>query len=178
MSLMTIKQTKGIALLEVLIALAIMAISMLGIAAMLVLAHKASSSSYLKQQAIQSIYNILDTIRANRQEAINGSYNINNLVTSGAPTIPSAPSANCTTSTCTTTQLAAYNTWYWLAYDVARLPNGCASITTTPTATSGNTLVTVTVQWDDSPAQRLVGATSTVSANNANLVQLIARTLL
>lgn len=153
------QKMKGFSLLEVLVALVILALGMLGIANMLLLAHKSNSSSYSRQQAIQSAYDIIDHIRANRQAAINGNYSVNNLVSSGTPTIPSAPSANCLTSSCTTTQLAAYDTWSWLATDVARLPNGCGSIATAPSGTS--TLVTVTVQWDDSPAQRALGASST-----------------
>jgi type IV pilus assembly protein PilV len=167
----------GFALFEVLIALVVMAVSMIGIASMLLLSHKANSSSYLKQQAIQAIYNIFDTIRSDSQAASAGSYNINNIVASGTPVIPSAPSPNCSTAMCTSTQLAAYNTWYWLSQDLAKLPSGCGSITTA--ANGSNTLVTVTVQWDDSPAQKLVGATSNLPLNsNANLVQLVMVTLL
>lgn len=149
----------GFSLLEVLVALVVLAIGMLGIANLMLLAHKSNSSSYSRQQAVQSAYDIIDHIRANRQAAINGSYAVNNLVSSGSPTIPSTPSANCASSSCTSTQLAAYDTWAWLATDVARLPNGCGSITTAPSGIS--TLVTVTVQWDDSPAQRALGASTT-----------------
>jgi type IV pilus assembly protein PilV len=154
------KYQQGFSLLEVLIALVILAMGMLGIANMLLLAHKTNSSSYTRQQAVQSAYDIIDRIRANRQAAISGNYNVNNLVSSGTPTAPSAPSANCNTSTCSSTQMAAYDTWFWLASDVAQLPNGCGSVTT---AVSGvSTLVTVTVQWDDSPAKRALGdSTST-----------------
>lgn len=150
---------QGFSLLEVLIALIILGIGMIGIARMLIIAHKTNSSSYSRQQAVQSAYDILDRIRANRLIAISGNYNVNNLVTSGTPTIPSGPSTNCETTTCSSTDLASYDTWYWLAKDVAQLPNGCGSITT---ATAGsNTTVTVTVQWDDSAAQTALGATST-----------------
>lgn len=150
----------GFSLIEVLVALVILSLGMLGIARMLFVAHKANSSSYSRQQAVQSAYDIIDRIRANRQVAIAGGYNVNNLVTSGAPTIPSSPSANCDSSTCTANQLAAYDTWYWLARDVARLPNGCGSVTTAAAGT--NTRVTVTVQWDDSPTQTALSDTNTL----------------
>ena len=148
----------GFSLLEVLIALVVLAIGMLGIANMLLVAHKTNSSSYVKQQAVQSAYDIIDRIRANRQAAINGNYNVNNLVTTGSPSTPSAPSANCNTAICSSTQMAAYDSWFWLASDVTQLPNGCGAVTT---AVSGvSTLVTVTVQWDDSPTQKVLGASS------------------
>jgi type IV pilus assembly protein PilV len=68
--------------------------------------------------------------------------------------------------------MATYDTWYWLSKDVAKLPSGSGSITSAPSGASGNTIITVTVQWDDSPAQANLGASSTVSATNPNFVQL------
>ena len=152
------KYTQGFSLLEVLIALVILAMGMLGIARMLLITHKSNSSNYIRQQAVQSAYDILDRIHANRAAALSGNYGVSNLVANGTPTAPGAPSTNCSSSICTSTQLATYDTWYWLANDVTQLPNGCGSIST---AVSGlNTVVTVTVQWDDSPAQKMLGTTN------------------
>lgn len=150
---------QGFSLFEVLIALIILAIGMLGIAKTLLIAHKSNSSNYMRQQAIQSAYDMLDRVSANRQAAINGSYNAGNLVSSGAPTQPSYPSANCATTTCSSTDMASYDTWYWLSSDVTQLPNGCGKVAT---ATSGvNTTVTVTVQWDDSSTEQTLGIANT-----------------
>lgn len=152
------KRVHGFSLFEVLVALVILAIGMLGIARMLMIAHKSNSSSYIKQQSIQSAYDIVDRIRANRQAAINGNYSVNNLVSSGTPTAPSAPSTNCDSAVCSSTQMASYDTWHWLATNVSKLPNGCGSITTAPSGI--HTLVTVTIQWDDSPNQTALGVTA------------------
>ena len=149
------KYQRGFSLFEVLIALVILALGMLGIAHMLLITHKSNSSNFIRQQAVQSAYDILDRIQANRQAALNGNYTVSNLVTTGVPTAPSAPSTNCGISICTTTQLAAYDTWDWLSADVAQLPNGCGAISTTVAGI--NTVVTVTVQWDDSPTQQTLG---------------------
>lgn len=149
---------KAFSLLEVLIALVIMSIGMLGIARMLLISHKSTSSSYLRQQAIQSGYDIIDRMRANRPLALSGNYNTNNLVTSGAPSIPNAPSTDCTSAICSPTQLAIYDIWYWLAHDVSQLPNGCGAVIAV--AAGVNTVVTVTVQWDDSPAQKNLGTSN------------------
>lgn len=162
---------KGVGLLEVLVSLIILALGMLGIAGMLLISNQANNSSYMKQQAIQSVYNIFDKIRANSQAAKEGNYNINNIGSNGVPTTVPTPGAQCNASACTPTQLASYDTWSWLTTDVAQLPNGCGSITTAPSG-SGNTVLTVTVQWDDTPAQTLVGASSQASAANANFVQI------
>jgi type IV pilus assembly protein PilV len=142
---------------------------MLGIASMFMVAHKASSSSYLRQLAVQSAYNIIDKMRANRQQAINGAYNVSNLVNSGTPTPPSSPGVLCTSSTCTASQLASYDVWYWLSADVAQLPSGAGSISTTVNGI--NTLVTVIVQWSDLPAQNLLGAGGQVTSSNPAIAQ-------
>lgn len=166
-------QQKGMSLIEILIAFLILALGMLGIAEMLLLSSKANNSSYIKQQAVQCVYNIFDKMRANYQAAINGNYNVNNINSSGSPTLPSRPGTMCNQSACSSTQLAAYDTWYWLTYDVTRLPGGSGSVSTAAApGTSGNVIVTVTVQWDDSLAQNLVGASSTISLANPNYAQL------
>ncbi|MCL9685322.1 type IV pilus modification protein PilV [Legionella maioricensis] len=163
---------KGMTLLEVLVTLVILAFGLLGIASMLMFSNQANNSSYAKQQAVQSVYDIFDRIRTNYQAAINGNYNVSNIGSNGYPTSISAPSVLCNVSTCNPTQMAAYDTWYWLSKDVAKLPSGSGSITSASSGASGNTIITVTVQWDDSPAQATLGSSSTVSATNANFVQL------
>ncbi|MFI4918520.1 MAG: type IV pilus modification protein PilV [Legionellales bacterium] len=169
--MMTSKQ-QGDTLIEILVSLVLFAIGMLGIAGMLLLSNKANDSSYAKQQAVQCVYDIFDRIRANTLAATSGNYIISNINSSGLPTVPSQPAALCNVSVCTPEQLAAYDTWYWLSNDVSKLPRGSGSIMTVSSGAAGNTLITVTVQWDDSPAQSLLGATSATSSSNANWVQL------
>jgi type IV pilus assembly protein PilV len=158
-------------LLEVLVSLVILAVGLLGIASMLMISNKANNSSYSKLQAVQSVYDIFDRIRANSQAAINGNYNITNIGSNGLPTSVSTPSVMCNAATCTPAQMATYDTWYWLTKDVSKLPNGSGSITSALSGVAGNTVITVTVQWDDSPAQNDLG-TSSATSSNANFVQL------
>lgn len=160
---------KGLTLIEVLIAFVILAIGMLGIAGLLITSSKANNSSYAKQQAVQCIYDIFDKIRANYQAAINGNYNISNISSSGPPSPVSPPGVMCNQTSCSSSQLASYDTWHWLTQDVSKLPSGSGSITSAPSG--GNTLITVTVQWDDSLAQNVIGASS-APASNPNYVQL------
>lgn len=143
----------GFALLEVLISFVVLAIGMLGIAGLLLTSHKANASSYLRQQAIQSMSNIADRIRANSATAIANGYTADNLSTGLIPAMP----VDCSTSTCSPTQLAAYDLWYWLATDLKPLPDGRGKIiTTAPSGSSTNTKITITVQWNDAPAQKLL----------------------
>lgn len=166
----TKKIQRAFSLIEALVALVVFAIGMIGLARMLLISHKTHASSYLRQQAVQSAYNIIEQIRANRQLAINGNYNVSNIVSSGTPTLPSTPSTDCKTTTCNTTQLATYDTWDWLSNNVAKLPNGCGSITTA--ASGSNTVVTVTVQWSDAPTDNILGTA------NSTPTQLIVKTQL
>jgi type IV pilus assembly protein PilV len=164
------RHRQGFSLIEALVTLVIFAIGMMAIARMLLISHRTNTSNYLRQQAVQSAYDIIDRMRANRQASLNGSYVVSNIVTTGTPTQPSSPSTNCDSTACTTTQLATYDVWYWLAKDVAQMPNGCGAVVT---ALSGSdTIVTVTVQWDDSLAQKTFGVT------NAAPSQLILQTKL
>lgn len=152
------KNLNGFSLFEVLVALVILAIGMLGIARMLMIAHKANSSSYIRQQSIQAAYDIIDHMHANRQAAINGNYNVNNLVSSGAPAIPSAPSTTCDTSACSSTQLASYDSWRWLSAELTKLPNGCGAVSTNTVGL--NTVITVIIQWDDNASQTAIEGTT------------------
>lgn len=166
------KAQQGILLLEVLISILILAFGLLGIASLLLISNQANNSSYAKQQAVQIVYNMFDRIRANSQAAINGNYTVTNIGSNGYPIPVNTPSTLCISAPCTAAQLASYDTWIWLTQDVSLLPNGSGSISTAPNGTSGNTLVTVTVQWDDSLAIRTSGASSQISATNPNFVQI------
>ncbi|CZI79027.1 TPA: type IV pilus modification protein PilV [Legionella pneumophila] len=166
----TLAKDKGMTLLEVLISVVILAVGMLGIASMLIVSNKANNSSYAKLQAVQAVYDIFDRIRANSDAASNGSYNVSNIGSNGYPTSVSAPSVLCNASVCNPNQLARYDTWYWLTKVVSQLPNGSGSITSALSGVAGNTVITVTVQWDDSKAQNELGASSG-SSGTANFVQ-------
>ena len=66
---------QGASLLEVLIAVLIMAIGLLGIAALQAVTLKNTSSSAERTQAIMQTYTIFDAMRTNRDTARSGGYN-------------------------------------------------------------------------------------------------------
>lgn len=174
---------RGFALLEVLIAVLVMAFGMLGIAQLLLVTTRSNASSGMRQQAIQSAYNMVDKIRANRQAAILGEYDFDNK-TAGKPVVPTKPTPTCDNlppagNVCTPAQMAAYDTWYWLANDVAiKLPSGSGSVAHDKQGNS--THVTITVQWDDKPAQAQLGsaAASDAGSANPNLARFVVETML
>jgi len=65
----------GVGLIEVLIAIAILAFGMLGIAALQAAALRSSQSSINRNEAVAQSYAILDAMRANRSNALIGKYN-------------------------------------------------------------------------------------------------------
>ena len=151
-----VARSDGFTLVEVLVSLVVLSIGLLGIAKLMLFSSHSNDSAYLRSQATALAYEILDDMRANRQEAIiAGTYNI-------AAAVPAAvPGALCIgVGSCTTpTQLALYDLYQWGlhlnansgAVPPGALPNGQGSVTTVTAGTQ--TTVTIVVSWDDSVAQ-------------------------
>jgi type IV pilus assembly protein PilV len=78
------RQAAGVGMIEVLIAMVILAFGMLGIAALQMTALRSSQSSLQRSQATVQTYAILDAMRANREAARIGDYNLAT-VTCSAP---------------------------------------------------------------------------------------------
>lgn len=167
------KKAKGFTLLEVLVALVVLSIGMLGIAALLLATEKSNSSSYTKQQAIQSAYDMLDRMRANQTQALLGAYNASNIGGGAA----AAPPVNCNAGPCTPAQMTAYDIWHWQNALQNQLPSGCGSVTTQASG-AANMLVTVTVQWNDASANQMMGASTTNAAVGSSLAQYTIQTLI
>ena len=146
----------GFTLVEVLVSLVVLAIGLLGIAKLMLFSSHANDSAYLRSQATALAYEILDDMRANRQEAIIvGTYNT-------AAAVPAvAPGALCVGigSCITPTQVALYDLYQWgLRLNAnsgvappGALPNGQGIVATA--TVGGQTTATITVSWDDSVAQ-------------------------
>lgn len=66
----------GFSLIEVLVAILVLAVGMLGIAALQATALRNSQSSFERSQAVVESYSIIDAMRANRDAAIIGGYDI------------------------------------------------------------------------------------------------------
>lgn len=67
---------RGSSLLEVMIAVLVLAIGMLGLAAMSAVTIKNSNSSAARSQAVVQIYSLFDTLRLDRRQAIAGTYDV------------------------------------------------------------------------------------------------------
>lgn len=117
----------GFTLLEVLVAMLVLSIGLLGLAGLMAASLKNSHSAYYRTQATWMAYDALDRMRANRQVALAGGYNLS----LGDP--PGGAG------------LAATDLAEWVASLNGALPEGQGSI-----AVGANGTVTIIVQWNDS----------------------------
>lgn len=145
---------RGFTIIEVLVSLVVLGMGLLGIAKLMLFASHSNDSAYLRSQATELAYEILDSMRANRAAAVAHSYD----TALGAN--PTAP-ATCLETVCSSTAMAAYDVYVWKQrLSVAStplaglLPGGEGSVVTTTTATTPSvTTATIVVQWDDQVAQ-------------------------
>ena len=123
------RRMAGVGMIEVLIAIVILAFGMLGIAALQATTLRNSQSSLERSQAVVQTYAILDAMRANVGVARAGGYNL------GAMTC-AVPAAG---------DLAAtdLNEWITALHDSLG-ESSCGRIA------CGNAACKITVQWDDS----------------------------
>ena len=144
----------GFTILEVLVSLVILSIGLLGTAKLMLYSSHANDSAYLRSQATDLAYEILDNMRANRQQAIAGAY------TTALAATPVNPGFSCLeTNACTQSNLALYDVYTWQkrlnansgSLPAGALPAGAGSVAIT--LNGSQTTAVITVQWDDSAAQ-------------------------
>lgn len=142
--------TRGFTLVEVLIALVILSIGLLGVAKLVTGAVHADDSAYMRGQATQLAYELLDMMRANRPGAIDDYY-------TGSPTW-----ADCKTVACGDQTVAQLDLFNWQNELAVALPAGTGTVTM-GTDSFNDTTATITVSWDDSQAQWAFGTASSVT---------------
>ena len=144
---------KGFTLLEVLIALLVMSIGLLGIGKMMMLSARANDSAYMRSQATALAYTMLDAMRANRQAAIALGYDTAVVVPALQACTAAAP--------CTSGQQAQNDAALWNNALAAELPGGTGTVVTAnaPSGTGAtNVTATITVTWLDKVAEQSFGS--------------------
>lgn len=149
--------SRGFTLLEVLIAVVVLSLGLLGLAGLQVASLNNNQTAYYRAVATQQAYDMMDRMRANlagvsppippNPPGVAGSYD--NL----SATIPANP--GCITAGCTTAQMATTDQFQWLTNTAAVLPAGAGTVRciqgpaatcVTNTATS-NRIFDITVTW-------------------------------
>ncbi len=117
---------RGFSLIEVLVALAVLSVGLLGLAALQTTGLKFNHQSYERTQAVLQAYDIIDRMRANKSDsggAINSTYdNVALGATLGTTT------SDCSSTICTGTQLAQYDIRKWNITNAALLAEGKGAI--------------------------------------------------
>ncbi len=157
----------GFTLIEVLVALVVLGIGVLGIAKLTLFSVRSNDSAYLRTQATNLAHAGLDYLRANRLVALQGAYNI------GLTGTPPASASCLAPATCTPTSLAVYDLNQWITRVAAALPSGQAGVATTVVA--DQVTATITVQWDDAVAQSTINK---AAAGVAQPMQIVLETVL
>lgn len=147
----SINKSRGFTLVEVLVAVLVLAIGLLGLAGLQVTGLRNNQSAYYRSQATQLAYDMADRMRANPAGTKNGAYN----------NPAAAQTAACLTiAGCPAAQMAGNDAFEWNAILANQLPSGtgvvCIDGTPTPVGTAaapacdgvGN-VYAVKVWWDD-----------------------------
>jgi type IV pilus assembly protein PilV len=157
---------RGFTLVEVLVALVVLSIGLLGMAKMVMVSSHSNDSAYLRSQATALAYQAMDSMRANLTAATANGY-ITPLGVMPAATV------NCS-AVCSNTTQALSDVYAWKLHLQNALPSGTGSINTSATFP---VIATVVVQWDDSAAQTAI-ATATDSVAAASSQSITIQTVL
>jgi len=129
-------RSRGFSLLEVLVALLVLAIGLLGLASLQTLSIKFNHQSYEHTQATLLAYDILDRMRANPT----GNY---------AVAIPASdPGCTGTGATCTPNNMALHDLYHWGKAIEASLAGGIGAVTVS------NGIADTTLSWFENDVRR------------------------
>lgn len=134
------RKESGFSMVEVLVALVVLAIGLLGIAALYLNSLQSGRTAIYRTQAITLAADLADRIRMNRtaQAAYNADFDDE----------PAPVGACVTTGGCSDADLASTDLANWKAEVAEQLPNGQGQVVVTLPAAAGEpTTYVVTVQW-------------------------------
>lgn len=138
----------GFSLLEVLIAVVVTSVGLIGLAGMQAAGLNSNQRAYQRSQATVLAYDLADRMRANTNS-------INSYLTSSmtlAQAVAAGEVAGCKSTTgCSTAQMAQTDLVDWNADLTVALPNptGVITLDNRGTATLDDDLYTITLSWDD-----------------------------
>lgn len=135
------RHSRGFTLIEVLVAVVVLSIGLLGLASLQATGLKQNHSALMRSQATILAYDILDRMRANRTAALNGNYNL---------AMNDDPPAGDTVAV---DDLAAWRT------KIASVLPGSDGSDASGSIANANGAFQITVQWNDQRAENAAGET-------------------
>lgn len=156
----SIFRQKGVGLIEVLVAVFILAGGLLGLAALQTQSLRYSHESYLRTQASILAADMIDRLRVNATEALD-----TNSYTFTLGVSASVSTTACETAACSASALAPYDYKQWSDQLASQLPGGQGSVTP-GTKTGGIREYTIIIQFNNvnstkASANPISGATPT-----------------
>lgn len=131
----------GVGLIEVMVSLLVLAIGLLGVAGLQTKSLSYTQNAYYRTQATNLAYDVIDRMRANKVSAKNSGYASNYNQTHSS-------AGDCSSSTCSSSQIASYDLKQWKQALQDTLPSGQGEI-----AVSGDVAIreiSVSIKFDDS----------------------------
>ena len=90
------KKQTGFSLIEVMVAALILSTAILGVAGLQIVAMKGTQQSYMKQQAMGVVHNMIERMRANRSAVIAKDYLVDSDILDCTTALPNCSTADCT----------------------------------------------------------------------------------
>ena len=144
------KATCGVGMVEVLVAVVVIGIGLLGIASLYVVTLQAKTTSLSRFQAITLANDIADRIRANRSAET-----VYDTSITTAPVSKSCAAVSTTASTCSNTDMAINDLYLWQAEIAKTLPgNPTGTIAVTAKVPTGTltyipAIYTIKINWSE-----------------------------
>lgn len=155
------RKLRGYSLIEVLVALVVLSIGMLGIAALFLTTLKDTQHAFNRSKAVAFAWDMVERIRSNRDAGASYAAVWTDTGTDGSC---NANSGNSSPATCADATLAAHDIFEWktaIADTEKGLPGGTGQIVIN-SATTPDTY-TISVQWTEGVAQNGTPDTQTVT---------------
>jgi type IV pilus assembly protein PilV len=140
----------GFTLLELLIALLVLSIGLLGLAALQTIGLRSNQMGSMRTVATQTAYDITDRMRANPD----GMTIANQYYVLGTGDATPGIATDCDAEACNTQELADFDLGQWRTR-INSLPGGLSQVTQATTA--GFTSHTITVHWNESRNPAVTG---------------------
>lgn len=147
------KRQSGFTLIEILIAMLVLSVGVMGVAAMQLVSFQTNQSAYARSQATYLAQDIFDRIRAN-PDAYNSTVTYDAINACDGDAVPADPVCITTSAGCSPQATAEQDIREWSANFVnvfalgdfrPALPNGCATVA----RVAGTNQFTATVSWDE-----------------------------
>ena len=156
----------GFTLLELLIALLVLSIGLLGLAALQTVGLRSNQMASMRTVATQMTYDMTDRMRANPD----GMTTANQYYVLDTGDATPSIATDCDAEACTTEELADFDLNHWRTR-ISSLPGGLSKVTQTTTA--GFTTHTITVHWNESRDPAVTGVNCPpVDTSDLRCVQL------